>query len=61
MNAIDPEHWAEISDLLYTIRNATMIGDILIRLGQAHLLPTILEYLFEQSQKLVEFCVKDQT
>lgn len=54
----------ELTDLLYTIRNATKIADKLIeRLPQEpenkDLLPTILEYIFENSQKILdEYCVK---
>lgn len=59
MNAIQTESFEEIHDLLYTISNAAVIGTILIDMSKGSLLPTILEYIFEQSQKLVDYCVKD--
>lgn len=52
----------ELTDLLYTIRNATLIGDHLIKHldkepCNIHLLPTILEYIFENAQKILdEYC-----
>ena len=52
----------ELSDLLYTIRNATLIGDYLIKHLKSDpdnikLLPTILEYIFENAQKILdEYC-----
>jgi len=50
----------ELQDLMFTIRNATKIADVLINTGNEALLPTILEYIFENSQVVIDsYCIKE--
>lgn len=54
------EQIQELSDLLHTIRNATLIADILLRLGKTDLFPTMGEYIHENSQKIIDgYCIKE--
>jgi hypothetical protein len=39
----------KLQDLMFTIRNATLIADVLINTGNEILLPTILEYIHENN------------
>ena len=48
----------ELKDLLDSIRNKVRIAEILIQRKDTHLLPTILECLYEDAQKIIDdYCI----
>ena len=48
----------ELKDLLESTHNKVCIAEILIGRGDAHLLPTILECLYEDAQKIIDdYCI----
>ena len=50
----------ELKDELESIQNRCEIALLLIETGHTYLLPTILEYIFEGAQSLVDsHCIKE--
>lgn len=49
-----------LSEQLKTIRNLTLISELLIEHQKEELLPTVLEYMFEECQDIIrDNCVKE--
>lgn len=51
-----------LPEQLKTIRNLTYISEMLVENKREELLPTVLEYMFEQCQEVIkDTCVKEES
>lgn len=50
-----------LTDLMHSIRNKTLIADILIKRNDHDLIPTVVEEILQDAQTAVDdFCVREK-